>query len=526
MARNQIRLATSEDFTGGLNFRADPFQIEKNESPDLMNVDVDPRGGVAMRRTFQQLNTTVLPGNAASNLFPYSTSGGTNQILAKAGDGTVRFSTGGNFSLALSGHAAGYEAAVTFKDLLYTQDGVNVPLRWNGSTQAAMGQAYNDNFAAPSGSNMPIGKYMASHQGMVFVANLTNDPIPNPPGGGSYKNRIRWSHPNNPENWRTLDWIDIDIGREGDEITGLLPFGDRLLIFKRNSVHALYGYSRETFSVQPVTQVVGAVGPRAIVGTEHGVYFFSWPQGVFRYDGRSVEWIFERIYPGLLDGNVSATAAVGTALGWGNRRLWVSVPWGTATNSRTFIYDPTLGKRGSWVQYDQGFSSFLDWRPPGQSNVFLGSHPTLGWVLKLDQIGSQDNMTGTPVDISSYYVTAWHDLGEHALLKRWKRPEIVVLSDVSSKIRGEVFHDYDPATIHNTFELETVLETSTDVWGTGVWGVARWGRSSSGHNRVAKGGSLGLARSVQIKFTGPSNPSRRWRLNSMALKYVPRRIRS
>lgn len=517
MPRNQIRLATSEDFTGGLNFRADVFQLEKNESPDLMNVDVDPRGGVAMRKTIQQLNTTVLSG-IPNSLMPYSTSAGINQILVKHGL-NLAYSQGANFS-PITPRSAGDEFGVTFKDILYTQNGSGAPGRWDGTTFSTLAQTFNDNIAAPNNGDMPIAKYITSHMGMVFVGNTVESGTP-------FRNRIRWSHPNFPEDWRTLDWIDVDIGREGDEITGLAPFGDRLLIFKRNSVHALYGYSRETFNVQPVTQVVGAVSQKAIVPTEHAVYFFSWPQGVFSYDGRSIKWIFERLYPGLLDGNISSSNVGKVAMGWGNRRLWVSVPWAAAENSRTFVYDPTLGKTGSWVQYDQGFSVFHDWKPPGLQSIYLGGHPTAGWVNKLDQGGSQDNRTGTPVDIVSYYVTAWHDLGEHAVMKRWKRPEIVVLSDQSSRIRGEVFHDYDPATIHNTFEIETILETPGSLWGSAVWGVDKWGRAGlTGHNRVAKGGSLGLARSVQLKLTGPTNPSRSWRINSISLKFVPRRVRS
>lgn len=520
MPRNAIQLASSEDFTGGLNFRADPFQLEKNESPDLMNVDVDPRGGVAMRKTIQQMNTAAVTG-AIGNIFPYSTSAGINQILATHNDGvTVSYSTGGNFTSTVTTWTAGLtHSSVTFKDLLYMQNGTDAARRWNGAINAALGTAFNDNIASPTNGNMPIGKYVASHQSMVFVANTFES-------GVRFRNRIRWSHPNFPEDYRTLDWIDVDIGREGDEITGLMPFGDRLLIFKRNSVHALYGYSRETFNVQPVTQAVGAIAQKAIVGTEHAVYFFSWPQGVFAYDGRNIKWLFERLHPGILDGDISSSNVGRVAMGWGNRRLWVSVPWGTATNSRTFVYDPTLGKTGTWVQYDKGFSAFFEWRPPGIQQLFVGGHPTLGWVNKLDQDGSQDNIDGTPQDIVSYYVTAWHDLGEYSVLKRWKRPEFVLLSDVTSRIRAEVFHDYDPATVHNTFEIETIMETSGAKWGTAVWGVDKWNRDSeSGHNRVVKGGTLGLARSVQLRLTGPTNPSRRWRVNSLSFKYVPRRVR-
>ena len=47
-------LTTLDNFRGGLNYRTDAFDLELNESPDLLNVSVDPRGDLcvkALRRT-------------------------------------------------------------------------------------------------------------------------------------------------------------------------------------------------------------------------------------------------------------------------------------------------------------------------------------------------------------------------------------------------------------------------------------------------------------------------------------------
>ena len=43
------RYAEKADFKGGLNLRADQFNIAYNESPAVLNVEVDPRGGVRRR---------------------------------------------------------------------------------------------------------------------------------------------------------------------------------------------------------------------------------------------------------------------------------------------------------------------------------------------------------------------------------------------------------------------------------------------------------------------------------------------
>lgn len=45
------------DFTGGINFRADQFQLAPNESPNMLNVEIDPRGGIFSRAGYQKKNT-------------------------------------------------------------------------------------------------------------------------------------------------------------------------------------------------------------------------------------------------------------------------------------------------------------------------------------------------------------------------------------------------------------------------------------------------------------------------------------
>jgi hypothetical protein len=64
---SQIILERYDDFTGGLNLRADQFQLARNESPDMLNVEIDPRGGVFSRGAMQRLNTTAVAGTWAPN---------------------------------------------------------------------------------------------------------------------------------------------------------------------------------------------------------------------------------------------------------------------------------------------------------------------------------------------------------------------------------------------------------------------------------------------------------------------------
>jgi len=57
-----LNITELSDFTGGLNFRADQFQLSSFESPDMLNVEIDPRGGVFSRGGMHRLNTTQVSG--------------------------------------------------------------------------------------------------------------------------------------------------------------------------------------------------------------------------------------------------------------------------------------------------------------------------------------------------------------------------------------------------------------------------------------------------------------------------------
>ncbi len=105
MARNII-FALKSDFTGGLNFRADQFQLADNESPDIINMEIDPRGGMFTRAGIQFKHTTPIGVSQTTwnpkSLFYYDGTGG-RLILLSTGyngagqEGEVHWSTGGNF---------------------------------------------------------------------------------------------------------------------------------------------------------------------------------------------------------------------------------------------------------------------------------------------------------------------------------------------------------------------------------------------------------------------------------------------
>ena len=422
-AATPIQIEAHTDFTGGLNLRASPFELAPNESPDMNNVDIDPLGGFGQRTGVIALNKRSLI-NAPTAMWSYFTTGGTQQLMVQSSTSTANqlaytagaVTAGAEFTYVTpdANACTGKMRAATFKDKCFIQrNAEQVPISWNGSAATALGVSFNDTLGtgADAHTNMPQAKVIAVHMGYVWVANTKES-------GTNYKSRLRWSHANYPNDWRTADYIDIDIGHDGDEITALVPFGDRLLVFKNNSIHAVYGWDYSSFSVQPVSQTVGCPSQDAVVSTEFGVYFFSWPDGVMCYTGAGIDWCFRRLQPLITNGTITSTStAIGNiTLGYVNRRVWLGLPTSSSsTPNVTYVLDPMLASRvknhrnkwteGGWMKYSFGVGPMEIYDPPGTGTMMLACHPTLGRVLQLESSPTllYDNFYYPGVLASNYY---------------------------------------------------------------------------------------------------------------------------
>ena len=526
-----LRVLRTDDFTGGLNLRADPFQLSDNESPDLLNVDIDPKGGFSMRYGFDRLHTTAIGAIANGSFLPrkiFHWATPTPQLLVAA-NGKVFFSTGSTFpdTTITTTWADGASFAPwsgSSLNVVYVAcgSGTSQMAKWNGSTRTLLtasgtGQ-WQDSLSTPTGTHMPRADHAATHVDRLWVASTLED-------GVAYPNRVRFSHPNQPESWRAADYIDIVAGGSG--ITAIVPFNGALVVFKRNSIHAIYGFDTDTFQVVTLTESLGVPNSQCVAPTERGLYFFHWPEGLFRWDGNGIEDLFEKLRPMLTAGDVNQTAVGNIWLSHANNRVWLSLPMGTNTNpSVTFVFDPTIE---AWTRYQcgcgNGLAGLSDFVTSTGARLYLALHPTQPYVLKVDTPGLvQDNITGTAMNFSSYYTTKWHDAGVVSAKKMWRRPDFVVKQPTASTaLTVSVYHDWEEASARRTNQLVVGAGATTAlVWGSSAWGTASWGANAAG-SQFERGTNLGLARSIQLKVAGPGGQA--WGVNSISYKYVPRRVR-
>lgn len=106
----------------------------------------------------------------------------------------------------------------------------------------------------------------------------------------------------------------------------------------------------------------------------------------------------------------------------------------------------------------------------------------------------------------------------------FRRPDFVVKeSGIAQSITVKVYHDFAEGD-NNEQKVFTISQSPSltgILWGTGVWGED-WARGAIS-SKVISGRNLGLARSVQLEFIGPS--SDKWGINSIGYKYQARRIK-
>lgn len=538
---SSLSITEVSDFTGGLNFRADQFQLQSYESPDMLNVEIDPRGGVFSRGAMRRLHNTAVAGTwNPHKLWAYQAA---TPYIMLCNDNKVYKSTGGNFS-TLQWNNAGTPTDVV-------ANGVHgaCMAQWGDVLYIATGSAagaggyywkYSDTYAVPltaSGSSphawqttpttserkMPSAEHLLVHANKLFAAHTHEVST-------DYPNRIRWSLENSPENWAADDYIDIAGGGVG--ITGMAVVGGQLVIFKPTAVYVLFGYDSDNFQVVELTTNVGALRHEHIAQSENGVYFYSHNNGLYFYDGSSLVDMFSNIRPAIELGYINPADHESISVSWVGRRVWVSAPYSTTTLATTptvnWVLDPTI-RNGVFTQFssadNKGVVAGINWTDSTGNDYRLFCHPTEPYILAVDLYNEeQDNITGTDLNFTSYYKTRWFDGGSYMQKKMFRRPDVVVKeSSIYSVIGVKVYRDFaeGAGNEHKAFDLVQTPVATGLIWGSGLWGD-NWSTGAIS-SKVITGRNLGLARSVQLEFSGPGG--QKWGLNSIGFKYQARRVK-
>ena len=389
---------------------------------------------------------------------------------------------------------------------------------------------------------------------------------------------MRWSHFNQPDAWSAEDYLDIDIG--GGKITGLLSFEDHLIIFKTDSLWALFGYDHDSWQLVKVSRSVGCPCITAATRAESAVFFYSASDkgGIYTFSGETPKLISDQLRPAL----ESIISYENVWVSWANRRLWVAVPWtrqsgATIEPTSLFVFDPDIGQ-GAWTLYRSAYGvpapvidgSDVNSRFPlgalwsdqvaamvvldrlEQAYDMLDEPASLGvtpgtayLVTSSNQEIGVEGPAATTLGFDSYYYTGWLHAGWPDRKKSWRRPTFICRQvDAPVDLLVESYRDYDETNVHRSRTLRVPAE-GTAYWrehgytdgsdGGFDWKElgenspdgrgANWGEETKG-SKIVRSGSLGLARSVQLRITAsPLTPRQRWGVDSIVAKFIMRRFR-
>jgi len=556
------RYEEKADFRGGLNLRADQFNIAENESPAMLNVEVDPRGGVRRRNAVTKVNATALDDEIIGLMTHYES--GTNQVLAAALDASTTKSqiyyvadATGNFTgpIQVSGINVFFDTAqpprhVTFNDntyivngaLLHNDSGVttSAAVRWDGTTASALVPDIDG-----SAGHFPCARYATAWAEYVWVAYTLES-------GTTHKNRVRFSAVNDAENWTATDYIDIDIGEDGDHITAIIPDADRLLVFKQNSVYAIYGFSRDSFEVRNITRVAGCRDGTQPIASTGGIFFWYAEEGIYLLAYDDLKWAFERIKPAMTYdvGQPALTLGTAPSLMWFDERLWVSVDYqsddnlsGSSQNNRrnVFVWDPSLGPGGAWTRHDINARSLLSYRPSGDAHAGIAVTSGIAAVAsfdrisKVDQNADHDDYDGSVAEINSFYHTGWFVGNRPTFPKRWGKTRTVLLADTDIDIVMYIYKNYDPSTALVGYSKSVVGLGTPATWdsapsgsGTGVWDTSDWeAEGTSDQYMFARWPTIGTAQAISLRFSVSPTASKRgkWGVTSIVAMYRTRRLK-
>lgn len=456
-----------DSFAGGANFAAAPYEIERNQARDLLNVVGTERGSVKKRPgsvDHVSSGTLVDPhglfASRALDVFVVS-GGGKLQKLTVAGVASD-LKTG----LDASARWSFVEFQVSGgQGPIFGMNGVNTPQRWDGVA------ASTSDWTAGSGT-VPNGKFMVVAGNRLWVAGVPSDP------SGVYFCELI-----DPRNWPVANVVRFD-PNDGGEITGLGRAGPYVVVFKRDKAWTIYNL--DTGANRPLGQGVGCVAHRSIAETPIGTLFLS-EHGIYSTDGNGVRLVSQLVDP-VIKG--ASAAQVQNAAGWFfDQHYYLSFARSGSDPDRTLDLDMELD---SWWLHSNVCGH--EW-----ATLDVGSGPELfcagpSTVLRAFVEGE---LRDDGAVFLGYWASAFHHFGQPALRKRVRRLHF----------DGQGYIDVYSAA---DFRSEDTLEGTADLTGDdGEWEVddgSLWGVDDgsvfggSGDVEEAEVYTLGVARAWSFKF--------------------------
>lgn len=223
---------------------------------------------------------------------------------------------------------------VQANNVLYAVNGVDTPIKYNGSTISTV-------------AGMPQGIAIAWWKNFFWVF-----------GNPTYKDRLYFSNANDPETYGGSDYLNINLGDSsaGTGLFGTAGLTGRLYCGKERSVWYVTGTSSTTWVIQPLTYEHGVASHETMIPVKNDVWCVDL-EGNIRALYRPSE---DNPFSALKSDDIQMTIAYlnksairGASAKWFNNYALFFVPNGVDShNSLVLVYDTLANEgKGGWIKF-------------------------------------------------------------------------------------------------------------------------------------------------------------------------------
>lgn len=439
------------DFSRGVSERVSDLSRDRVSLKTATNVDFYTQNAVRKRNGYiRRISTGISGTNAVTGLYEYRLKSGTAYFVATSGS-TIQYDLSGVWTnitgtVTITSAQNNKFSFDTYADILIATNGVDAPIQWTGSGNAA----------SLSGSPPSAVRWVAHYNEFEFLArNTTNT------------SRLYISAVGNPQSWAAADFIDIAVD-DGEEITGLVTLYDRLFIFKRRSIYQLSGTSVGNFRVDLVSQGIGACSGWSIATVENAIIFLS-DRGFYEFTGSVPILISDGIQVTLLGLNQTRTEFAHGVHYKRRFQYWCSVSDGSSTTHDTVCVYDYVSKAWSFHTGIAANCFALERSGVSMDRLYHGNYTS---IVYLQDSGSVDD-DSLNTAISATFTTHPISMDSPELFKRFRFLRLFFNQQGTYNVTVTYRTDFG-ATGSSTSVSQSVAGNQS-LWGTLVWGVNNWG---------------------------------------------------
>lgn len=267
------------NLTGGLNVSKDPLYIQDSESA---NTELTRYHKGIVKKEFA-LSSFSNIAERVMGFHRYQKYNSNLYTICLSSNKAYKYDAG-NFT-AISGNNSVFTAnednlydVVTFDDLLIITNGADAIKTWDGANWANLGGS------PPSKAKCATAFYSRLILAHTYESNVW------------YPSRVRWSIVGDPANWTGTGSGAVDILDSQDRITGLAKLGDRVFVFKEDSIWELYYVGgTDYFKVRLVSADIGCRAGGTIINVG-AVLVFLGTNNIYVFDGSSFSPIGDSLF--------------------------------------------------------------------------------------------------------------------------------------------------------------------------------------------------------------------------------------